>query len=98
MGKKESQRKSKYDVQKKVVDLQLKDDGEHWHYTAIKDKSRLLASSNSKDEQRQHFCLNCLQGLSTEISRNDHFEYCKDNEAVRIEMPEKDSFVDFHND
>ena len=25
------------------------------------------------------------------------FEYCKDNEAVRIEMPEEGSFVDFHD-
>ena len=41
--------------------------------------------------------MNCLQGLPTEISRDKHFEYCKDNETVRIEMPEKGSFVKFHD-
>ena len=30
-------------------------------------------------------------------NRDKHFKYCKDNEAVRIEMPRKDSFVKFHD-
>ena len=40
--------------------------------------------------------MNCLQGFSYEESRNKHFEYCKDNETIRIEMPKKGSFVKFH--
>ena len=34
------------------------------------------------------FCINCLQGFSSTEVRDKHFEYCKDNEAVRIDMPE----------
>ena len=39
--------------------------------------------------------MNCLQGFPTEISRDKNFEYCKDNETVRIEMPKEGSLVKF---
>ena len=67
------------------------------HYTAIKSLSRLLENSNCKHGHKQHFCINCLQGFHSEESRDKHSEYCKDNEAVRIEMPKKNSFVKFHD-
>ena len=41
--------------------------------------------------------MNCLQVFPSEISRDKHFEYCKDNETVRIEMPKEGSFVKFHD-
>ena len=72
-------------------------DGEKRHYTAIKCLTRLLASSNSKHKHKQHFCLNCLQGFHLEESRDKHYEYCKDSEAVRIEIPKEGSFVEFHD-
>ena len=59
--------------------------------------SRLLGCSNSKHKRKQHFCLNCWHGFHSEESRDNHFEYCKDNEAVRIEMPKEGSFVEFHD-
>ena len=88
-------RKLKYN--RKNIDLLLIADGEKRHYTVIKSRSRLLGSSNSKDEHQQNFCLNCLQGFHSEESRDNHFEYCKDNEAVKIEMPKEGSFVEFHD-
>ena len=63
----------------------------------VKTLSRLLVCSNSKQKRKQHFCLNCLQGFDLEESRDKHFEYCKDNEAVRIEMPPENSFIEFHD-
>ena len=90
-------RKSKYDDRKNVVVLLLIEDGEKRHYTAIKSLSRLLGDSNSKHAHKQHFRLNCLQGFHSEESRDKHFEYCKDKEAVRIEMPKEGSFVEFHD-
>ena len=90
-------RKLKYNDQKNVVVLLLIDDWEKKHYTGIKSLSRLLGSSNRKHKRKQHFCLNCLQGFHSEESRDKHFEYCKDNEAVRIEMPKEGSFVKFHD-
>ena len=61
--------------------LLISEDGRQ-HYTAIKSLSRLLASKNSKHHGRQHFCTNCLQGFTFELSRDKHYEYCKNNEAV----------------
>ena len=90
-------RKSKYNGRKNVVNLLLIVDGEKRHHTAIKSLSRLLGDSNSKHGHKQHFCLNCLQGFHSEESKDNHFEYCKDNEAVRIEMPKEGSFVEFHD-
>ena len=90
-------RNSKHYNRMNVVNLLLIDDGEQRHYTVIKSLSRLLGDSNSKHGHKQHFCLNCLQGFHSEESRDNHFEYCKDNETVRIEMPEKGSFIEFHD-
>ena len=63
----------------------------------IKGLSRLLGSRNTKHKCKKHFCLNCLQGFHSEQSRNKHYEYCKDNEAGKIEMPKPGSFVEFHD-
>ena len=81
----------------KNIDILLITNGKHRHYTAIKSLSRLLGSRNSKHAHKLYFCLNCLQGFHSELSRDKHYNYCKDNEAVKIEMPKPDSFVEFHN-
>ena len=89
-------RKSKYSDQK-TVNLLLITNGEKRQYTAIKNMSSLTGTSNSKHVHKQHICLNCLQGFHSKKSRDNHLEYCKNNEAVRIEMHEKGSFVEFHD-
>ena len=38
--------------------------------------------------------MNCLQGANSEESRDKRFKYCKDNKAVKFEMPEKGSFLE----
>ena len=48
-------------------------------------------------KRKQHVSLNCLKDFHSEESRDKHFEYCKDNEAVRIEMPKEGSFLEFHD-
>ena len=65
------------------------------HYTAIKSLSRLLSSKNSNTKRKQHFCMNCLQGFTQELSRDQHQAYCEDNESVRVEMPKQGSTVEF---
>ena len=71
--------------------------GNHKHYIAIKSLSKLLCSSNTKNEKEQHFCTNCLQGFTEELSRDEHVRYCKNNEAVRIEMPHCHPIVEHSN-
>ena len=63
----------------------------------IKSLSKLLGSRNTKHKCKQHFCLNCFQGFHSEASRDKHYEYCKDNESVKIKMPKPGSFVKFHD-
>ena len=85
-------RKSNHKSEKKINLLLISED-DKWHYTAIKSLSRLLASRNSKHKGKQYFCTNCLQGFSFESSRDEHYEFCKDNETIRIEIPKKGSVV-----
>ena len=74
--------------------LMVSEDG-IWHYTAIKSLSILLSSKNSNTKRKQHFCMNCLQGFTQELSRDQHQVYCEDNESVRVEMPKQGSTVEF---
>ena len=90
-------RKAKSDNQRKTANLLLIANDEKKHYATIKNLSQLLGSSNSSDGHQHHFCLNCLQAFHSEESRNKHFKYCVDQEAVRIDMPQENSFVRFHS-
>ena len=65
------------------------------HYVAIKSFKRLLFRQNSKHKESQHFCINCLQGFAEQKSRDEHYVYCRSNEAVRIEMPNKKPIVEY---
>ena len=55
----------------------------------------MLSSKNSNTKRKQHFCMNCLQGFTQELSRDQHQVYCEDNESVRVEMPKQGSTVEF---
>ena len=74
--------------------LMVSEDGIR-RYTAIKSLSRLLSSKNSNTKRKQHFCMNCLQGFTQELSRDQHQAYCEDNESVRVEMPKQGSTIEF---
>ena len=89
-------RKSKCDG-RRMTNLLLIVNDEKQHYAAIKNMSQLLGSSNGSHGHQQHFCLNCLQGFHSEASRDKHYEYCVENEVVRIDMPEENFFVGFHS-
>ena len=67
------------------------------HCVAIKSLSRLLSKQNSKHKEAQYFCMNCLQGFAEECSRDEHVRYCRNNEAVRIEMPARKPFIKYSN-
>ena len=73
-------------VDREINLLLISEDGIN-HYTAIKSLSRLLRSSNTKHKCKQHFCMNCLQGFTEKLSRDQ--AYCEDNKSVRVEMPNR---------
>ena len=82
-----------------TINLLLISDGEKQHYCLIKSLSRLLSSQMSKHDHTNVFCLNCLNHFPNEQKLKIHEEYCLKNQAIRIEMPEKGSFISFihHN-
>ena len=81
----------------RVVNLMIIEEGEKKHYVAIKSLERLLSKMNSKHNPKQHFCNNCLQGFKAPESRDNHYEYCRSNESVRIEMPTRNPIVEYSN-
>ena len=64
-------------------------------YVAVKSLSRLLSKQNSKHKEAQHFCTNCLNGFESEIIRDEHYEYCRSKDSVRVEMPTKNPVVKY---
>ena len=90
-------RKSMNNDRSKTVSLLLIVDADKKHYTVIKSLSRLLRSENTKHEESQEFCISCLQGFSSTEVRDKHFEYCIDNEAVKVEMPRQGSKIRFND-
>ena len=79
----------------RVVNLMIIEDKEKKHYVAIKSLERLLSMDNSKHKESQHFCNICLQRFKTQESRDEHYEYCRSNESVRIDMPTKNPIVEY---
>ena len=79
----------------RVINLMLISSDERNNYVAIKSLSRSLANENTKRKVKQHFCMNCLQGFEREISRDEHRDYCLNNESIKVEMPHKNPGVEF---
>ena len=82
-----------------TINLLLISDGEKQHYCLIKSLSRLLSSQLTNHDHAKSFCLNCLNHFPNEEKLKIHEEYCLKNEAIRIEIPEKGTFISFihHN-
>ena len=78
-----------------ALNLMIITEGEQKHYVAIKSLSRLLSKKNSKHDEKQYFCINCLQGFWKEEARNGHTVYCKNNVVVKVEMPHKKPIVEY---
>ena len=77
----------------RVANLMLITDNNKKHYVAIKSLSRLLRYVNTKNEKKQHFCINFLQGFNEKKSRDEL--YCRNIEAIRIEMPNGKPVVEY---
>jgi len=71
-----------------VINLLLISNDETNHYCWVKDMSKLVASQINKHKSKRHFCLRCLNSFQSEKSLKKHVEYCSENEAVKIVMPQ----------
>ena len=79
----------------RIINLMLITGNNRKHYVAIKSLSRLLSSQNTKHKGKEYFCMNCLQGFNEESSRDEHLDYCINNESVKVEMPHKKPIVQY---
>ena len=70
----------------RIINLMIISENNRKHYVAIKSLSRLLSSENTNHKVKEYFCMNCLQGFKEESSRNEHIDYCIDNESVKVEI------------
>ena len=44
---------------------------------------------------KEYFCMNCLQGFKEESSRDEHLDYCINNEWEKVEMAHNNLIVQF---
>ena len=73
----------------RIINLMIISESNRKHYVAIKSLSRLLSSKNTKHKGKEYFCKNCIKGFIEESSRDEHLDYCINNEPVKVEMPHK---------
>ena len=79
----------------RIINLMLITENNRKHYVAIKSLSRLLSSQNTIHKGKEYFCMNCLQGFNEESFRDEHLDYCINNESVKVEMPHKNPIVQY---
>src|SRR5688572_24293129 len=79
------------------VDLLLISDGEKKHYCWIKNFNKLMSSRTEKSHNSMHYCRRCLNGYREVESLNRHSEYCSQQDAQRIELPEPGTMLGFRN-
>ena len=89
--------KEKYNNQ---INLLLITEDDNKHYVLIKDFNRFMFNQ-TKNKERKHFCLHCLQHFSSERVLNNHKDNCiQVNGTQAVKMPDKDNnilkFNNFH--
>ena len=65
------------------------------HYCLVKNPSRLLSKQISVHKGGTHICFRCLNPFWSHKSLEKHWEYCRNHEAVKINMPEKGTMLMF---
>ena len=65
------------------------------HYCLVKNSSRLLSKQVSAHKEGTHICFRCLNPFWSHKSLEKHQEYCRNHEAVKINMPEKGTILRF---
>ena len=65
------------------------------HYCLVKNSSRLLSKQVSAHKEGTHICFRCLNPFWSHDSLKKHWEYCRNHEAVKINMKEKGTILRF---
>ena len=82
----------------KSIDLFLYEENGKYHYSLIKNFSRLFRSQiTSRTDEPIHICKRCFTGFTKYLLLQKHILYCSNNESVYVKMPEKGSILNFKN-
>ena len=80
-----------------ILNLLLISDNENTHYCLITDFNRFMFR-HTKNENKKHFCMHCLQCFSSERVLLNHKKICPEiNGKQAVKMPEIGSKIDFKN-
>ena len=83
-----------YNREHNIILLLIEKDGVK-HYCLVKNPSRLLSKQISAHKEGTHLCFRCLNSFWSHKSLEKHWEYCHNQEAVKINMPEKGTMLRF---
>ena len=83
-----------YNKKHNIILLLIERDGVK-HYCLVKNSSRLLSKQVSAHREGTHICFRCLNPFWSHKSLEKHWEYCRNHEAVKINMPEKGTMLMF---
>ena len=83
-----------YNREVDIILLLIEKDGVK-HYCLVKNPSRLLSKQISAHKKGTHPCFRCLNSFWCHKSLEKHWEYCRNQEAVKINMPEKGTMLRF---
>ena len=67
------------------------------HYCWIKNMSALTASQYNKHKGKRYVCKYCCNSFQSEETLRKHIEYCSNQKAVKVVMPEKGTRLYFKN-
>ena len=81
-----------------TIDLFLYEEEGKFHYTLIKNISRLLRSQiTSRTNEPIQICKRCFSHFTKYELLQKHIEYCSNNETVSVKMPKQDTMLYFKN-
>ena len=82
----------------KTIDLFLYEEDGKYHYSLIKNFSRLFRSQiTSRTKEPIQICKRCFCHYTKEELLHKHISYCSNNETVAVVMPPKDTMLAFEN-
>ena len=83
---------------KNTIDLFLYEKDGKFHYSLIKNFSRLVRSQLTKRTNDPiHICKRCFCYFTKEELLDNHIKYCLNNKSTIVKMPESNKFLHFKN-
>ena len=83
---------------KNTIDLFLYEEDGKFHYSLIKNLSRLIRSQiTSRTDEPIHICKRCFSHFTKEELLDKHIKYCSSNATAIVKMPEPNTMLYFKN-